>query len=257
MCRRKSGRFAVCGPKGFGWHPVGSVVLTGRIMKTLRPDWRAIAQNRFNHLLTLLGTMFLISPFLMSDDGLQFDPIVSVAMLASVIGITRAVISNNRQFYGMLALILASSLVDLVAHYGYFDGSRMAYGVVARFAQVLLITVVVVRLMQWLFRVESVDADTIKGGICVYLLLGFQFVGLYRLAYALNAEAFSRSFTNGWELVYFSFTTLTTVGYGDITPRLPFAMMLTNLEGIVGQLFLTVFVARLVGLHIVHHTKSG
>jgi len=56
--------------------------------------------------------------------------------------------------------------------------------------------------------------------------------------------------------MYFSFTTLTTVGYGDITPVSSFAMMLTNLEGIAGQLFLTIFIARLVGLHVMQNHVS-
>ncbi len=51
-------------------------------------------------------------------------------------------------------------------------------------------------------------------------------------------------------MLYFSFSTLTTLGYGDIVPVSPLARMLTSVEAITGQLYLTVLVARLVGLHI-------
>jgi hypothetical protein len=57
---------------------------------------------------------------------------------------------------------------------------------------------------------------------------------------------------------YFSFITLTTVGYGDIVPHSPAARTLAALEAITGQIYLTVLVARLVGLHIVHaHTSKA
>jgi voltage-gated potassium channel Kch len=60
------------------------------------------------------------------------------------------------------------------------------------------------------------------------------------------------------ELRYLSFMTLTTVGYGDVVPRSPTARTLCMLEALMGQIYLTVLVARLVGLHIVHaHTTSS
>lgn len=104
---------------------------------------------------------------------------------------------------------------------------------------------------------KKVDADTIKGGICVYLLLGITWMGIYRLVYEFDPYAFSVQFGATWEFMYFSFTTLTTLGYGDITPVSSFAMMLTNLEAMAGQLFLAIFVARLVGLHIVNNQNKG
>jgi len=54
------------------------------------------------------------------------------------------------------------------------------------------------------------------------------------------------------QLRYFSFTTLTTVGYGDIVPRSPAARTMAVLEAVMGQFYLVALVGRLVGLHIVH-----
>ncbi len=51
--------------------------------------------------------------------------------------------------------------------------------------------------------------------------------------------------------------TLTTVGYGDVVPRLPLARTLCMLEAVTGQIYLTVLVARLVGLHIVHRMNES
>jgi len=59
----------------------------------------------------------------------------------------------------------------------------------------------------------------------------------------------------GW-LVYFSFTTLTTVGFGDVLPAKAFARSLSVLEAVIGQIMLVVMMARLVGLHVAHATSS-
>ena len=65
------------------------------------------------------------------------------------------------------------------------------------------------------------------------------------------------SSTHGAQMVYYSFVTLTTLGYGDIVPIAPSARALATLEAITGQLYLTVLVARLVGLHITHSSKQN
>ncbi len=58
------------------------------------------------------------------------------------------------------------------------------------------------------------------------------------------------------QMRYFSFETLTTLGYGDIVPRSPAARMLATIEAVMGQIYLTVLIARLVGLHIAHASSS-
>lgn len=58
------------------------------------------------------------------------------------------------------------------------------------------------------------------------------------------------------ELAYFSFVTLTTLGYGDISPVTPFARALVNLEAIFGQFYIAILVAALVGIHISSRTAS-
>jgi voltage-gated potassium channel Kch len=58
------------------------------------------------------------------------------------------------------------------------------------------------------------------------------------------------------QLRYFSFITLTTTGYGDIVPRSPLARTFAMLEAVMGQFYLAVLVARLVGLHIVHAPRA-
>jgi len=114
---------------------------------------------------------------------------------------------------------------------------------------------------------QTVTLDTILGGINVYLLMGFTFQmlhatimltdpasysisGQYLTSY-LNADEDIHSFAT---LLYFSFTTLTTLGYGDILPTSTVARLTTSIEAIFGQLFVAIFIGRLVALEVGRHT---
>ena len=97
---------------------------------------------------------------------------------------------------------------------------------------------------------KKVNLDVIKGAICIYFMLGIFWFSLYYTTFLFDENAFSFPDTNlnriRSQLFYFSFTTLTTLGYGDITPFNAFAMMLANGEALMGQLFPAIFLAKLV-----------
>ena len=97
--------------------------------------------------------------------------------------------------------------------------------------------------------------DTIYGGICVYVLIGSCFGAGFALIETLSPGSFRFSdtvptSTPGLEaqMAYFSFITLSTLGYGDITPLAPAARSLAMIEAVVGPMFVAVFLARLVGV---------
>jgi len=93
------------------------------------------------------------------------------------------------------------------------------------------------------------------GAILLYLTIGIVFVALYTLVGALAPGSFTGISVHDRvslppDLVYFSFTTITTVGFGDIVPIHPFARSLSNLEAILGQLYPATLLARMVSLEI-------
>ncbi len=97
---------------------------------------------------------------------------------------------------------------------------------------------------------EKVDKQVIRGSICVYLLLGVFWFSLYKIVLFFDPNAFSLpEHLEESSLFYFSFTTLTTLGYGDITPHNPFAMTLANTEALVGQMYPAIAIAKLVSLY--------
>lgn len=101
------------------------------------------------------------------------------------------------------------------------------------------------------FRAGPVNLHRIQGAVAAYLLLGLTWALAYELVAHLAAGAFSGTGLGGSErpdFVYFSFVTLTTVGYGDVTPVHPVARSLAIAEALTGQLYPAILLARLVSL---------
>jgi len=135
----------------------------------------------------------------------------------------------------------------------------------------ILCVVVLVRVIAH----PRVTSQTVIGAICGYLLIGFIFAyGYLVLAFLdpaaiaingqpLGAEQVTNITEHVAEVMYFSFISLTTVGYGDIVPVCPAARTLAVIEVLTGQLYLAAFVARLVGAmatpvsNPTHHSSSG
>jgi Ion channel len=101
-------------------------------------------------------------------------------------------------------------------------------------------------------RPGPITTRRIEGAISVYLLLGFTWAQAYELVWLWHPQAFAGAVggqdPNPW--TYYSFVTLTTVGYGDIMPVHPLARALAVLEALTGQLYLAILLARLVSLEI-------
>jgi len=119
---------------------------------------------------------------------------------------------------------------------------------------IIFIGYIIILILRHIFRQEDVSSETIYGAIVVYILLGLMWVFLYNITEILYPGSFSVAAVLDAEskkvLYFFSFVTLTTLGYGDITPVSAPARSLAMVEAIVGQMYLAVLIARLVGIHI-------
>jgi Ion channel len=128
-----------------------------------------------------------------------------------------------------------------------------------RFLAIAALSLVIARVV---FGSGRVTFHRVQGAVVLYLNFGLMFFTIYRLLDDLLPNAFSglpppgEEFGSGAALLYFSFSTLTTLGYGDILPVHPLARNIANLEAIIGQLYPATLLARLVSLEIVHRRQS-
>ena len=124
-----------------------------------------------------------------------------------------------------------------------------------------LIIILIIFILKDLFAGTRVTLDKLFGAITVYFLLGILWALLYHMPELFQPG--SLIYMGGEEikdnypvLQYFSFTTLCTLGYGDIIPGTKLTMVLSNLEAIVGSLYLAILVARLVGLYTAQASRD-
>jgi len=111
------------------------------------------------------------------------------------------------------------------------------------------------------FVMHQVDLNSLVGAFCVYLLMGMIWALLYRLLHLYGLATFSGNIIEQEQaifpdLVYFSFVTLASLGYGDISPISGLSRTLAYLEAVVGQFYLAVMVASLVGVYSNRRVKS-
>lgn len=105
----------------------------------------------------------------------------------------------------------------------------------------------------------EIDSNSIIGAICIYLLLGMVWGFLYMLQIAIWPHSFKGLDSIVWfeifsDIMYFSFVTLTTLGYGDITPITPVAKFFVYLQTIVGQFYIAIFVASIISISLAQNS---
>jgi hypothetical protein len=119
----------------------------------------------------------------------------------------------------------------------------------------LALSVIVARAV---FRQGRITYHRIVGAVLLYLIIGLIFVALYGFVALATQQAFTNlpalhgDFAASGNLIYFSFVTLTTTGYGDIAPLHPYARSLANVEAIIGQIYPATLLARIVTLELAH-----
>jgi uncharacterized membrane protein len=156
---------------------------------------------------------------------------------------------------GVVLVVLAdtSNLLQALFNRHGSDGST--------FIMFVLVLVAPVVILNRIIRHETVGLETILGAICVYVLIAIAFAGIY--AGINDSEPtgfFAQQVTpNNVDYLYFSFVTITTVGYGDLTAGTSTGRVVVTFEALIGQIFLVTLVARLVSMYGVSRrpTRAG
>lgn len=162
---------------------------------------------------------------------------------------------NQRWLLYVSAIITAAALA--VRWLAWFIPTLVFWREGMMLVSILIVTVIV---LDKVFRKGPVTAMRLQGAVAAYLLFGMAWAHAFVIATAFNPNSFSTPRVvadAASEWVYYSFVTLTTVGYGDIVPSSRAARMLAVGEALTGQLYLTVLVARLVALQVSDSVASS
>ncbi len=157
--------------------------------------------------------------------------------------------------------IVIIAIIALASHWTNVLLSGRVDHMISTAAAAVFFALQVWHLSKRVFSSGDVNVYRILGAVAVYLVLGMLWANLYLFLYLASPDAFF--FSPGTqsseppmsEMVYFSFVTLTTIGYGDIVAVHPFARSLVTLEGLVGQLYPAILIARLVTQYQQHPKK--
>ncbi len=210
-------------------------------------------RGRFVFLLVAILIFFVVNPFLEDYDRLNFflDLFLSVILLSAIY-----TLGGSRKHPVIATLLAVPLLADLwlnrILRFPYLN-------YLGDFCGILFFAFLTGVMVMHIFRQRAVTMDLICGAVCVYFMIGFMWVFLYASIELLHPGSFTtpKGQIGPNDFAYYSFVTLTTLGYGDIQPLSSPARYLSALEALCGQLYLTILVARLVGLHISQQMHDG
>jgi hypothetical protein len=221
-------------------------------MKRKEELLRRLRFRRFSTvgLLISLVILFICAPFVEEFKGgdLVITGLFSLVLLAGVL----AVADRKRTLIFAIVLVIPAIAGRWI---NYFRPDLVSPAVFLT-AGLILIAFVVANLLYFVLRAPSVNVEVLCASIAAYLMLGLIWAMAYSLvdemtpggAFSFNTNAGPRSM-KGFTGFYFSFITLSTVGYGDITPVSRTARLLAAMEAMTGSLYVAVLIARLVALY--------
>ena len=208
-------------------------------------------------LVFLVVTIFIASPITALPFG-RFLVLISFSLIL----ISGATFVLDKRI--LRIFVLGSVLLDLVLRWVTYitDVAGLVSWIVC--CDFICCGVLAVIVLIQVFREGPITTHRIAGAIAVYLLIGLMWSFLYHFIALQSPEAFKLPASLGTytadtlqsSLLYFSFVTLTTLGYGDILAVHPLARMLVMLEALTGQLFPAILLARLVSLEILHRNTK-
>ena len=196
-----------------------------------------------HYLLASILLVFLIGPVAF-DYGLL--SIVNLEILFLVILIFSIFLHRHDS---KLFKVTVVSLIIILINILFFDNNQ---SVSQYFLKILIVSITIVELFREILKTKIIDSHIISSAISIYVLVGIFWYLLFMFLLLIDPDSFYiRNFNPEMvsiDMIYFSFTTLTTLGYGDITPVSYTAKMWSITEAMMGVMFLAVMISRVVSL---------
>jgi len=212
---------------------------------------------KFTALLVALVLLLVVRPFVSGDAAL----FMFLYTLFLVVYLVAVLILFQRRTSRLAAAVLGiPTLVGILTYHLFPEESPGVGSLLFHVFAALFLLFTVVAILRTIFLEADVSADSGNGAFCGYLLLGLAFAHLYSLVDSFWPDSFTlkeslgtvpRQRGEGHSLfTYFSLVTLTTLGFGDITPKSDPARALTWLEAMMGQFYVAVIIAELIALKV-------
>jgi len=215
--------------------------------KHLKIPFTRIHIGRFLFLLISMVLMFALRPFL--EDFIRIHYLMDIFFFVIFLSAVYAVSQKRSTFIIALVMALLLEILIWLSHLTDISSFR----IIGNILTILFTGYTATIILSYLFTEDEITGDVIMGAICVYFLIGLAWAFIFFTLELLQPGSFQMPQGQGIDLThfsYYSYVTLTTLGYGDITPISTQARSLALLEAIMGQLYLAILVARLVGIHI-------
>ena len=211
------------------------------------------SKERFFILLCLILGLVVIVPILNRFTAVRL--FLDLFLTANFISMVYVI--SHRKIFVIAGLILF--VIMFVSFWMQYFIPNRAIAAFGMMTGVFFIVLVITSILGSMFKSEAIDLEIIYMAILLYLLAAFMWAFLYTFLELVDPSSFNIDLDHrkGDFLVfqYYSFVTITTLGYGDITPLTEVAKAFSILEAICGQLYLVVVIAWLVGMHVSNKSR--
>ncbi|RLD12011.1 MAG: hypothetical protein DRI44_02200 [Chlamydiae bacterium] len=203
-------------------------------------------KNKFKIIFLCLISYLVVQPLI--SNSLIILNTIFLSGLIIIFLFTPYLISRSRKWLVFGVVTVSAAVVLPLLNYNnnvYFYATNI-FGLVAYF-------IVIMYIFQYIITEDEITDDLIYASLLGYFMIAIGFAHAYgvlgKLGYLkFNPEGIMAG-KNNWDYLYYSFSTLTTLGYGDIVPVSPLARRLSGIEAATGVLYVAVFIGRLIGVH--------
>jgi voltage-gated potassium channel len=206
-----------------------------------------------NHIYLILGIVLFVFVFPIIDNASVLDifgPISYTLILISALAVIEKKKSKRLKWLSLLVIISV-----ILIWLNYFRDMNVYILSSFLFNISVLLSVTIIMIAE-IVKSKEVDAKLIMEAISGYLMIGVMFTLTNTLLYSLQPQSFILS-SDGKisDIIYFSFVSLTTIGYGDISPQTDIARVVSVFFGLSGQLYLTIIMAFIIGKYLNKENK--
>jgi len=224
------------------------------LIRTSKQMYSFCSQNRFLFLLITLLCYLLAWPFL--QPFVHFRLLLSLTLTFVLISAVYAVSESKKTTVIASVLAVVWGALQWATNITQGPALEVADSIIA----IVFLGYIIYNALHFFGHGKKVDFNIVIASVVVYLLMALAWAEAYNLIEITAPGSFNfavvLSKTGGARFIYFSFVTITTLGYGDIIPATNLARVVSMLEAFVGQVYLVVLVARLVGMYIAQSLRE-